>query len=52
MSAHVVCVHDPLISPSLSPQVTNLPGGTYRVRVEFKGDASTFWQYVVTTAVQ
>jgi cysteine-rich repeat protein len=41
-----------LISPAKYPQAMNLPGGTYRTRVEFNGDQGTTPLYVVTIAVQ
>ena len=40
------------ISPQLYPQAMNLTAGTYRARVEFKGDNATCQEYVVTVSVQ
>jgi cysteine-rich repeat protein len=41
-----------LVSPALYPGAMNLAGGTYRARVEYKGDNATFWEYVVTISVK
>jgi cysteine-rich repeat protein len=40
------------IAPGLYGQAMNLAGGTYRTRVEFKGDNTAYWEYVVTINVQ
>jgi cysteine-rich repeat protein len=40
-----------LISPQSYPAAMNLPGGTYQALVGFKGNATAFWEYVVTISV-
>jgi cysteine-rich repeat protein len=40
-----------LISPQNNPAAMNLAGGTYQALVNFKGNATAFWEYVVTISV-